>query len=151
MTIKQRLLSKYEIDSNGCWLFTGYIDELGYGIISRNHIACKAHRISWEVNVGIIPEGLNVLHKCDVRRCINPKHLFLGTQLDNIKDMILKGRKASIRGVLHPSCKLDEAAIVEIRKLLSEGMMQRRIAEKFGVTEQHIYRIKTKRVWAHLA
>lgn len=150
MGIKERLLEKCSVESNGCWLFTGYNDELGYGIIAYKGSANKAHRISWLVHNGNIPQGKNVLHKCDVRNCINPEHLFIGTQADNVNDMIAKGRKHTMKGVTHPGCRLSEANIGEIKRLLTEGKKQAWIARKFKTTDQNIYRIKTGKTWGHL-
>lgn len=76
--------------STGCWLMTTCLNYKGYGVITRKHI--KAHRISWEHHFGPIPIGLLVLHHCDVRNCVNPKHLFIGTAKQNSEDMMRKGR-----------------------------------------------------------
>src|SRR3990167_3892348 len=80
--------------NTGCWLWTGATRYDGYGTRPwRGKTSAQAHRIAWEVFRGPIPDGLQVLHRCDVRCCVNPDHLFLGTQLDNMRDMIQKGRK----------------------------------------------------------
>lgn len=78
---------------SGCWLWMATIQpETGYGAISRPGGVVGAHRLSWELYRGAIPDGLHVLHKCDIRSCVNPDHLFLGTNKDNVDDMLRKGR-----------------------------------------------------------
>lgn len=90
-SLAERFDSKIErIPFSGCWIWTGRVMERnGYGTLGRN----LAHRISWKLHSGPIPKGLYVLHRCDVSCCVNPEHLFLGTQLDNVRDMMAKGRQ----------------------------------------------------------
>jgi hypothetical protein len=95
--IEDRLLSKINKADNGCWIWTG-CTRRGYGSLGWNEedgtkVMEYSHRLSWLCFRGEIPDGLNVLHKCDTKRCINPDHLFLGTQRDNIHDSIRKGRQ----------------------------------------------------------
>jgi hypothetical protein len=86
---------RYVIDEHGCWIWQG--PEAGeYGAWGRHDYA---HRASWRFYYGEIPDGLNVCHTCDVPKCVNPEHLFLGTQHDNLKDMYAKGRRVQ-KGVL---------------------------------------------------
>src|SRR5690348_11100206 len=99
------------------WLWRGGIDRLGYGTTKGKHP--KAHRLAWELFNGPIPDGMNVLHKCDVRNCVNPDHLFIGTQLDNMRDMVSKGRwrPSGVMGESHGNSKLSEADVTEMRRL----------------------------------
>jgi hypothetical protein len=91
----ERLEEKYVPEPmSGCWIWLGAIHSSGYGLVQRNKRNIQAHRESWRVFRGSFDESLKVLHKCDNRTCINPNHLFLGTQQDNIADMIAKGRFA---------------------------------------------------------
>ena len=95
-TAEQRVkqLANYKVDSNGCWLWQGHCEsKAGYGQVSYNGKSVPAHRMFYAELVGPIPQGICVLHKCDVPQCVNPEHLFLGTQKDNTQDMISKGRK----------------------------------------------------------
>ncbi len=78
--------------SKGCWLFKGSIGTHGYGVFQMNLKREKAHRIAWRLSYGTIPDGLLICHTCDVRACCNPKHLFLGTHSDNVRDKYAKGR-----------------------------------------------------------
>jgi hypothetical protein len=78
---------------SGCWLWTGPPDAFGYGKISIRHRMLLAHRVQYEIRVGPIPAGLCILHHCDVPACVNPAHLFLGTRVDNIADMVSKNRQ----------------------------------------------------------
>lgn len=95
---KQRTLEEAFYESilpgkpNECWEWLGTRDDRGYGKIIIKGVRHKGHRLSWVVHNGSIPDGLNVLHKCDNPPCVNPHHLFLGTQRDNIMDMVSKGR-----------------------------------------------------------
>lgn len=90
--IKERFEEKYEmVPECGCWIWTAATHQ-GYGEICYKGKKETAHRVSWELHNGPIPHGLWVLHRCDTRECVNPKHLFLGTQLDNIADCVKKGR-----------------------------------------------------------
>lgn len=103
-SFRERFWSKVDKNAdNGCWEWTGCIRN-GYGRISINDKMYQAHRVSWEIVNGEIPEGLFICHHCDNRKCIKPSHLFLGTNSDNMQDMIKKGRG----NFNHPNIKIGE-------------------------------------------
>lgn len=137
--------------TDGCWLWTGYINPKGYGEFTRRHI--RVHRFSWELANGPIPEGLNVLHHCDNPPCVRPDHLFLGTQNDNVQDMVTKGRNRPGRllGEAATNHKLTNGDVINIRVLLKSGAKSViSLAKEFGVNRCTIYSIKNGRTWKHL-
>ena len=130
-----------------CWIWKGYTTKLGYGLLTTNSITTTAHRFSWELLHGPIPLGLNVLHKCDNPPCVRPDHLFLGTQWDNIQDMIDKERQqdySNQKGNSRNSSKLTEHQVEEIKVRLSRESGVH-LARRFGVTRQCINLIKLGR------
>ena len=92
MAIQERFDSKYIKDSSGCWLWQACKDRDGYGQLQVAGRSIGAHRVSWELTNGPIPEGLYVCHHCDITNCVNPDHLFIGTNTDNMRDKVNKGR-----------------------------------------------------------
>lgn len=144
--------------SDGCWTWTGRPNESGYGSIRPNptemgHPLPKvlAHRLSWQLHFGTIPDGLEVCHTCDNPPCVNPGHLFLGTHADNIEDMRRKGRARSANGSAHTSAKLTDEAVREIRRTNRPGGNTRELARRFGVTSKTIRRIAVGDGWAGVA
>ncbi len=90
-----RFWKKVQLDkTNNCWLWTACTNIDGYGIVQINGIAMRAHRVMYAIAIGVVPDDLLVMHKCDVRRCCNPDHLLLGTDADNMIDASQKGRTA---------------------------------------------------------
>lgn len=104
-----------------------------------------AHRLAWEAHYGPVPDGLEVCHKCDVRACINPRHLFLGTHLENVRDMHTKGREA--RGSTHGMAKLTDAEVYAIRASMLPWQI---LADRYGVSRSRIYAIRAGDSWSHL-
>ncbi len=136
----------------GCWLWSGaIITNAGYGSFPMGGKSMAASRAAWLLYRGVIPAGLSVLHKCDVRACCNPDHLFLGTHRDNMADMKAKGRSHRLAGSAHPASRLDEERVAEIRQRLAMGHTQRAVAADCGVTAGTIQAIHEGRTWRSVA
>lgn len=146
--IKERFENFITMEPNtGCWLWTGFTHKRGYGqFMITTDVPRRAHRVSWELFYGPIPEGLLVLHHCDTRSCVNPKHLFLGTPWDNTHDAINKKRLA--KGEQHGHAKLTEAQVIAIRH---DNRPQSVIAKEYGVIQATISPIKLYKTWRHLS
>jgi hypothetical protein len=130
-----------------CWYFRGFIDDLGYGVVSGK----KAHRMSYYLFNGKIKTGMSVLHKCDVRNCVNPDHLFIGTQLDNMRDCKAKGRiKSPVPRFAekNPISKINRVIVYEMKKIRSEtGMSYKKIAKMFNISTMTAYRAVKEISW----
>lgn len=131
----------------GCTLWTAPTGAGGYGYLRWKGRRCTAHRLAWEAANGPIPGGMHVLHKCDVRACINPDHLFLGTSAENVADMVRKSRQAGPEGESNRGAKLTESQVYEIRAMPGR---QRDIGARYGVNREIIGLIKRRKVWRHL-
>src|ERR1700744_692885 len=119
-TLQQRFFSYVApaVTSNGCWEWVGAKDLKGYGTLmirDPHKRLAKAHRLSWELHEGAIPAKMCVLHKCDNPSCVNPRHLFIGTQRDNQRDKVEKNRQA--KGIVHGRVVLTEDQVREIRTI----------------------------------
>ncbi len=136
-----------QVDKSGlCWLWTGGLTEKGYGRAWFQGKKRRAHRLAYFLTNGRIPTGLNINHHCDVRNCVNPEHLWVGTQKENMQDAWAKGRGVFVHhsGEDHPSAKLTDAEVAEIRVLKTAGgMTQRQISKIYNVSEQLISNILT--------
>jgi DNA-binding CsgD family transcriptional regulator len=147
LSIEARLWSQV-IKTETCWVWTGHSHH-GYGTISWNNRAFQTHRVSYELFVGPIPDGLQVLHRCDNPPCLRPDHLFLGTQAENIADMIAKGR--GIIGKQNGHAKLTESSVRSIRELYAGGgNTQKELAREFGVHPRTISQILQRKKWRHI-
>ena len=145
--------------SGDCWVWTGARAERGYGIVSnrggRNRR--RAHRTSWELAHGPIPPGMFVLHRCDNPPCVRAEHLFLGTQLDNMRDMAAKGRRMwqpwlgqDQSGEKNPSAKLTVEKVLAIRAMRAEGAPYAAIVERFGISRAAASLIVNGKRWGHV-
>jgi len=141
---------------DGCWFWTASRGHGGYGAVWWNGCMTSAHRVAYRVAVGEIPSGMCVLHKCDNPLCVNPEHLFFGTQQDNLSDMTSKGRQAvgasvvTRRGEECNFSKLTAPQVQEIRRLDSSGVSSADISSKFGISRKYIWRIVSKKSWTHV-
>lgn len=135
--------------STGCWLWVKGCSREGYGHIKHKQKTYKAHRVSYELHVGKIPEGCFVCHRCDVPACVNPAHLFLGTPKDNQQDASRKKRSGGFktRGEKNGQAKLTEEQALQIFN--AEGTLKE-IADQYGVSFQLVSLIKNKKVWRQL-
>ncbi len=142
-TTEERFFEKVFIPENHhfCWIWKGAKTVFGYGCISINGKQINTHRYSYEYHIGEIPDGMMVCHNCDRPACVNPKHLFLGTCKENVKDMLKKERR------LGTSTKLSIEDVKEINRLLQKDIDTYRIAEMFSVSYATISHIRTKRSW----
>jgi hypothetical protein len=134
-----------------CWFWTAATKANGYGTIGRGGRGKGmeyAHRVSWEIHNGPVPKGLMVLHKCDVRACVNPDHLFLGTCDDNLKDCAAKGRMHP--GEKNAGHKLKEQDVRLVRQLAASGIVHRLIAQAFGISRGQVGRIVDRTKWRHV-
>ena len=139
----------------GCWAWTAAMDRNGYGRVGRNGKIVFAHRASWEMRHGPITDGAFVLHGCDNPACVNPDHLFLGTQAENMKDMRKKGRGrmpigVRVYGERNGATKLSDEAVTEIRSLA--GILpQRSVAARYGISPAQVCRIQTRQRRSNVA
>lgn len=131
-----------------CWNWVGYIHYTGYGVIQINKKQIRAHRFSWVLHNGTIPnETPCVLHRCDNSKCVNLGHLFLGTRRDNTHDMVAKNRQA--KGEDINNSKLTSDKVKKIRSL-KDKFSQKEIAKMFDVTQKTISCIHTNKQWKHV-
>lgn len=137
---------------DACWKWIGQTNGVGYGKIERGNNPKKiflAHRVSWQIHFGDIPGKLHVLHKCDNPPCCNPSHLFLGTNSDNHRDKIIKGRQA--KGDKFPHTILSITDVRLIRELYSNGITQQQLAKEYGLCQAgNISLIVNRKSWKHV-
>lgn len=135
--------------TNTCWVWLAYKNNKGYGQfgvrINKKIKMHGAHRVSWQIHFGEIPKGLLVCHKYDNTSCVNPKHLFLGTNQDNMNDRNKKGRQA--KGEKIHTAVNTQKEINKIRLLYQQGCSQKFLIRKFGICSSQICRIVNYKIW----
>lgn len=143
-----------KVDRSGgegsCWNWIAAINDTGYGAFgrTRNEGPIGAHRYSYELEYGPIPVGQSVLHSCDNRACVNPRHLRAGTQAENITDAVTRGRNA--KGNQLPGAKLTPESVGAVRALLASGMKPTAIARVLGVNHHTVTDIRDGVTWKHV-
>jgi hypothetical protein len=137
--------------SDDCWPWTAVCTPAGYGVFAYSSTikAARAHRVAWELVNGQIPEGMRVLHRCDNPPCVNPAHLFLGTDADNIHDSMAKGRWPA-QGERNVRAKLTDQTAREIRDRVAGGESQRSVARRYGVSQATVHYVARRKHWSHL-
>lgn len=127
--------------TDSCWLWTGCKSPRGYGVVGVGGKAQRAHRFSWTLHNGPIPNGMVVMHTCDTPLCVNPSHLKLGSQKDNILDAARKGRLDSY---------LTPDVVLEMRRLHAEGVTPTAISKKFNVPVGNVRCVVYRQSWKHV-
>lgn len=135
--------------TDGCWRWTAFRDKKGYGRLSASRfgIPLLAHRVSYVLHRGEIPDSMFVCHHCDNPPCVRPDHLFIGTHKDNMADMASKGRAGGYRATC---AKLTREQVLQARQLTAEGWSAAQIGRLFGVKRATIQRIRRGRTWRHV-
>ena len=137
-----------------CWEWNAGKSSGGYGTFFVDGKSVSAHRLAWQFEFGEIPNGDRIgssciCHSCDNPGCVNPAHLFHGTQKENMVDRELKGRGNRLSGECNPNSKLSDLDVMHIRELLNVGCMQSEIAKALGVSDCAIWNIKHGKSWKH--
>lgn len=144
ISASETVLDNSTCGGDGCWEWMGYRDKKGYGRCGSKHGEVLAHRVSYIEFNGPIPNGLHVLHSCDNSSCVNPAHLRVGTNDDNVADRHERNRWASMPGENNPNAKLNWDAVAKIR---ADARSQEKIAADYGVSQITISLIKRGKIW----
>ena len=143
--------------ADACWEWNASRNADGYGQIGTyredgKHVMRKAHCISYELTHNVkLEQGQHILHSCDNPPCVNPNHLRIGTNAENIADKVAKGRQAKQKGIEHGNAKLTDEKVREIRKeYAAGGILQRELAEKYEISQRTVSAIITKKLWKHI-
>lgn len=149
-----RFMAKVRVDESGCWIWTGAMSAAkgGYGSFGVRRRVMRAHHVSYELHFGPFDRGeghhgICVLHRCDVRACVNPEHLFLGTHAENVADMMAKKRDVRCFGERNPMTKLTAQQANEIRDRCDAGEVWADLAREFNVSHSAVTNIAKRRTW----
>jgi hypothetical protein len=144
---KKIIIDRCTFEPNtGCWLWMMSVNHKGYGRLRFKRRLWKAHRLSYLAFRGPL-EDLNVCHTCDIPSCVNPDHLWLGTQMENVQDMYKKNRSNHAVGERSPTAKLTASDVIEIR---TSGINYREAMEKYDIGHALYYQIVKRRLWKHI-
>lgn len=138
-------------DARACWEWRGYREQDEYGRITKDRKILLAHRLSWEIHNGPIPVGMAVCHRCDNPPCVNPAHLFLGSNQDNLHDRDAKGRTPRAPGIRNGMAKLTDAIVVAMREDRGRGLTYDQLAAKYGINRSACCAICLRQKWKHVA
>lgn len=145
----ERFEEKYIPEPNsGCFLWLSYVGTNGYASFHVNKVGDRrANRVAWELYRGPIPDGMHVLHKCDNRVCVNPDHLFLGTHLDNMRDMKAKGRLIVAPITKGEASPLHKLTLLQAKEIKYSSVSYTKLAAKFCVSVAAVQKIKHNKMW----
>ena len=146
--VKLRFFDKFLKLDTPCWLWTASTAGDGYGFLCVRDRSVKAHRLSWMIHNGPIPQDLDVLHTCDNKRCVNPEHLRLGDDKQNSQDMELRGIR--VRGKDIHTAKLTDEIVREIRRKFDSGITQKELIKEYKMSNGQISKICRRKNWLHV-
>ena len=133
-----------------CQEFDGHRNAKGYGRLYVGGVRVMAHRLAWALANGADPGHQQVMHRCDNPSCVNPEHLTVGSNSDNVRDKVQKGRQHRPKGVVNPAAKLDAETVMRIRRLRTNGKSLAEVAREVGVAKPTVWKVDTGRSWNHV-
>lgn len=131
------------LPEDSCWEWRGNLNDTGYGRVCHGSQVLNAHRVVAEMKYGKLPSHIVARHTCDNRPCVNPAHIIIGTQRDNVHDMRWGRSKNPIK-------KLTEQDVTKMRELYSSGVGTARLADMFNITRSHVWSVVTRRSWGYV-
>jgi hypothetical protein len=150
-SVQDRFWEKVDIKGKDeCWHWKGALKTTGYGKFWYNGRCVNAHRIAYILTYGEIEDGLIIRHTCDTRPCCNPFHLEKGTQIDNINDMVIRGRSSKANGMMIATHKLYDHDIIEIREKRRLGCSLKSLSIEYDVSPVTINNIERRKTWKHI-